>query len=161
MWSKLVMSCCLNSQIKLGIWALKVHCVVLGKKFCSEEKNLQWLTFLMPKQTKWTNSLCLHDWIQTDVKAQHCFIPLFTCGGPCHHLQTVFLGPYCPLKTSCFVSYGKTKSFWVCIITSLYSSPKLHSAPLKWCQSLLAFPNLFFFFFFFLSFCLLIQVVLQ
>ena len=67
--------------------ALKVHYVVVGKKFESEDKDHHWLIFFMPKQT---NYLCFHVWINCQNKLTFkdntvtCCFTLFTCGGPCH-----------------------------------------------------------------------------
>ena len=105
---------------------IKVHAVVLGKYIYS---------FLMPKQTMYTNSLCFHDWINwiyklilKDNTVSYCFT-LFTCGRPCH------LSSF----KQCSAEYGN--NIYVCVITSLtvqilqfwvwISSPKTHSAPLS------------------------------
>ena len=67
-----------SSRTKL---MLKEHYVVLGWSY--------YFFFFMPEQTKQTNSLCFHDWINKltlkDNTILYSFIyTLFICGGPCH-----------------------------------------------------------------------------
>ena len=100
---------------------LKGHSVVFGKNFFFH------LQIILSYQTKWTNSL--FSWPnkqmskQTDLEGQESFKLFYFVYMwrtlPPVKLQTVFWGPYFPLRTACLFSYGKNGHFWVRTITSL------------------------------------------
>ena len=101
-----------------------------GEEF---EKDLHWLIFfifysfiyfLIPKQTKSTNCLHFHHWVNginklTLKEEDSCCFTLFIGGGPCHlsiYLQTAFWGPYFFLWEQLIFSVMETSVLlhWYC-----------------------------------------------